>query len=204
MWSLRIQNPEIQAKYRNYQRETVRDKYKLLVATFALFATISLCFFTYAKIKKPIFGTNSTEIKMYYQKVQATFENLIISFGCMGIVIASLLLSKRWLLITEFIYPILLVYVCLIIVILPGNFKLFRGEPSGIIRQISQLWIIIIWGSKPIFLRTDYKTSLWKLPLLCGLYALSAFGVNGHVNTPTLYRVLWGLGYIVGIELYGY
>ena len=98
----------------------------------------------------------------------------------------------------------MLIFVCLIAGLFPGNIKLFRGEASGIVRQIAQLWIIFIWGTKPIFLRTDYKTSMWKLPVLCGIYAFSAYGVNGHVNTPTLYRVLWGIGYIVGIEIYGY
>jgi hypothetical protein len=182
----------------------VRDNYRLLLATFILFATTSLGFFSYSKIKKPIFGTNSTEVKMYHQRVQATFQNLINSIGCLGILAAGLLLSKRWLIITELIYPTMVVYVCLIAGLFPGNIKPFRGEASGIVRQISQLWIILIWGCKPIFLRTDYKTSIWKLPVMSGLYALSAYGVNGHVNTPTLYRVLWGLAYIVGIELYGY
>lgn len=70
--------------------------------------------------------------------------------------------------------------------------------------QISQLWIVFIWGTKPIFLRTDYKTSMWKLPVLCIVYAYSAYLLNGYVASATLYRVLWGFGYIVGIEMYGY
>jgi hypothetical protein len=65
MW-LRINNPEIQATYRNYQREKVRDDYKLLLATFLLFWGISLGFYIYLKIKVPK-NTSEAGLKLHSQ-----------------------------------------------------------------------------------------------------------------------------------------
>lgn len=87
---------------------------------------------------------------------------------------------------------------------LPGIIRPFKGAPSGIILQLAQLWIVILAGIKPICLRTDYKTSIWKIPVLFGINATLLYRMNNLVSAPLLFRIMWNMCYMATIELYGY
>jgi hypothetical protein len=64
--------------------------------------------------------------------------------------------------------------------------------------------MIFIWGVRPIFFRTDYLTSIWKLPVMFGLFVISVYSLIGLTCTLLVESIFWSVGFIVAIELYGY
>ena len=110
IWTLRIKNPIIQASYRKYQREEVRDHSKMLIGVFLGCSIVSLAFYVYLKLRHPDFGGNQAKIQAREYLNQAVFQNLISIVGITGIITAGIFLSRRWLLITELIFPTMLIY----------------------------------------------------------------------------------------------
>ena len=90
------------------------------------------------------------------------------------------------------------IIVSVISCLLPGN---FRGAVKTEVRQITQLWLVIIWGLNLSFLRTDYLTSLWRPVLMIILFFICGVSTYGKVTTPQIYRVLIFMTTIINIEV---
>jgi anaerobic C4-dicarboxylate transporter len=97
IWTLRIQDPVIQANYRKYQREKIRDDYRLVVTTFLLLSIISLTYYLY------LMFLDKEQKTDYEQKKQAAFQHLMSSVSGLLIIICGILISRKWLFCTELI-----------------------------------------------------------------------------------------------------
>ena len=113
--------------------------------------------------------------------------------------IICLALSRRWLFWTELIFPaMVLQWIVISCIFFIGN---FRGAVKTEVRQIKQLWLVIIWGLNLSFLRTDYLTSLWRPVLMIILFFICGVSTYGKVTTPQIYRVLIFMTTIINIEV---
>ena len=82
----------------------------MLIGVFLGCSIVSLAFYVYLKLRHPDFGGNQAKIQAREYLNQAVFQNLISIVGITGIITAGIFLSRRWLLITELIFPTMLIY----------------------------------------------------------------------------------------------
>ena len=126
MCTLRINNPEIQTKYREYQQKQIAEHPYMFIAMNMILVLFSIVLFIVKKFLEPRFVNlegNPIKLRENFEFIEASQISLIISGSTLLIVLIGLYSSRRWLFCTELIFPAIVLNLILVMHIYPGNVR---------------------------------------------------------------------------------